>query len=427
MSPPQRVKALKPSSPFLKLSSDLVQNVLRRLDKSRDISSVCLCSRTLLGAGERVLYEAPVATTFKNTEKLLKTLIDKPKLALWVDDILLKASGMKPSPLFLELCAKAIRLMHNITKLNVTSLPDVPALLGAHVLPNLTQCCISDRKSALPFLEANASTIEVLLLADNDKGPRGIDRKIELPRLKRADLPLSSAPFVLPGTQATTVDLSVTSDPDKRPAELKNFAFLAGVPITSLTITSERLTSDVIPPLARYTFRELQQLIFETTRPHTAAQRKRFFDTLEIQIALMRKVRTIMVPVPPGQARFPEPKDLDEMAAICERLSKRCPSLKLVSPGFNLQWKPYDGLWVPLTPAVDYDRYVDLIGLWTFKRMARNPSMLNAMLQEAKREDPTRVREFEESRGIKMRPLNVLRRAAEARILSTDWIEQIAT
>ena len=47
----------------------------------------------------------------------------------------------------------------------------------------------------------------------------------------------------------------------------------------------------------------------------------------------MRKVRTIMVPVPPGQARFPDPKDLDEMAAICERLSKRCPSLKLISPG----------------------------------------------------------------------------------------------
>ena len=162
---------------------------------------------------------------------------------------------MKPSPLFVELCAKAIRLMHNVTKLDVTSLPDVPALLGALVMPNLKKCCISDRKSASPFLEANASTIEVLLLADNKKGPRGIDRKIELPNLKRADLPLSTAPFVLPGTQATTVDLSVTSDPDKRPAELKNFASLASVPITSLTITSERLTSDVIPPLARYASR----------------------------------------------------------------------------------------------------------------------------------------------------------------------------
>ncbi|KAL1719026.1 hypothetical protein EV715DRAFT_290692 [Schizophyllum commune] len=407
MSATQRAKALGSSSPlFMKLSSNVVQNILRRLDKSRDILAVCLCSRSLLDAGKRVLYEAPVATTDENTKKLLKTLIDKPKLALWINDILLRVSGRKPSPLFLELCAKAIRLMHNVTKLDVTSLPDVPALLGAHVLPNLKQCCISDRKSAIPFLEANASTIEVLLLADNKKGPRGIDRKIDLPRLKRAGLPLSSAPFVLPGIHATTVDLSVTSDPDKRPAELKGFASLASVPITSLTITSERLLSDIIPPLARYAFRELQQLIFETTRPHTAAQRKRFFDTLEVQIALMRKVRTIMVPVPPGQARFPDPKDLDEMAADCERLSKRCPTLGLISPGFNLQWKTYDGLWVPLSPAVDYDRYVDLIGLWTFKRMARNPAMLNAMLEEARREEATRVREFEESRGIKMQPLN---------------------
>ncbi|KAI4522367.1 hypothetical protein K525DRAFT_268963 [Schizophyllum commune Loenen D] len=405
MSATQFVKALGSSSPFMKLTSDLLQNILRRLDKSRDILAVCLCSRLLLDAGKRVLYEAPVATTDENTKKLLKTLIDKPKLALWINDILL-VSGMKPSPLFLELCAKALRLMHNVSKLNVTSLPDVPALLGALVMPNLKQCCVSDRKSAIPFLQANASTIEVLLLADNNKGPRGIDRKIDFPRLKRADLPLSSAPFVLPGTQATTVDLSVTSDPDKRPAELKNFACLASVPITSLTITSERLTSDVIPPLARYASRELQQLIFETTRPHTAAQRKRFFDTLEVQIALMRKVRTIMVPVPPGQRRFPDPKDLDEMAAICERLSKRCPSLKLISPGFNLQWKTYDGLWVPLSPAIDYDKYVDLLGLWTFKRMARNPAMLNAMLEEARREDATRVREFEESRGIKMRSRN---------------------
>ncbi|KAI5827623.1 hypothetical protein K523DRAFT_418280 [Schizophyllum commune Tattone D] len=406
MSATRFVKALGSSSPFMKLTSDLVQNILRRLDKSRDILAVCLCSRSLLDAGKRVLYEAPVATSDENTKKLLKTLIDKPKLALWINDILLRVSGMKPSPLFLELCAKATRLMHNVTKLNVTSVPDVPALLGALVMPNLKQCCVSDRKSAIPFLQANASTIEVLLLADNNKGPRGIDRKIDFPRLKRADLPLSSAPFVLPGTQVTTVDLSVTSDPDKRPAELKNFACLASVPITSLTITSECLKSDVIPPLARYASRELQQLIFETTRPHTAAQRKRFFDTLEVQIALMRKVRTIMVPVPPGQARFPDPKDLDEMAAICERLSKRCPSLKLVSPGFNLQWKAYDGLWVPLSPVIDYDKYVDLLGLWTFKRMARNPAMLNAMLEEARREDATRVREFEESRGIKMRSRN---------------------
>ncbi|KAL1702764.1 hypothetical protein EV121DRAFT_209375 [Schizophyllum commune] len=407
--------ALGSSSPlFMKLSSNVVQNILRRLDKSRDILAVCLCSRSLLDAGKRVLYEAPVATTDENTKKLLKTLIDKPKLALWINDILL-VSGMKPSPLFLELCAKAIRLMHNVTKFNITSLPDVPALLGANVLSNLKQCCISDRKSAIPFLEANASTIEVLSLADNKKGPRRIDRKIAFPNLKRADLPLSTAPFVLPGTQATTVDLSVTSDPDKRPAELKNFICLASVPIISLTITSERLTSDVIPPLARYASCELQQLIFETTRPHTAAQRKRFFDTLEVQIALMRKVRTIMVPVPPGQGRFPDPKDLDEMAAICERLSKRCPTLKLVSPGFNLQWKTYDGLWVPLSPAVDYDRYVDLLGLWTFKRMARNPAMLNAMLEEAEREEATRVREFEESRGIKLRPVNFP--------LSSGWTE----
>ena len=75
-------------------------------------------------------------------------------------------------------------------------------------------------------------------------------------------------------------------------------------------------------------------------------------------------------------------------------------------PPVNLQWKTYDGLWVPLSPAVDYDKYVDLLGLWTFKRMTRNPAMLNAMLEEARREDATRVREFEESRGIKMRPLN---------------------
>ena len=32
--------------------------------------------------------------------------------------------------------------------------------------------------------------------------------------------------------------------------------------------------------------------------------------------------------------------------------------------------------------------------------------MLNAMLEEARREEATRVREFEESRGIKMQPLN---------------------
>ena len=41
-------------------------------------------------------------------------------------------------------------------------------------------------------------------------------------------------------------------------------------------------------------------------------------------------------------------------------------------PPVNLQWKTYDGLWVPLSPAVDYDKYVDLLGLWTFKRMTRN-------------------------------------------------------
>ena len=76
----------------------------------------------------------------------------------------------------------------------------------------------------------------------------------------------------------------------------------------------------------------------------------------------------------------------------------------------NLQWKTYDGLWVPLSPAVDYDKYVDLLGLWTFKRMARNPAMLNAMLEEARREEATRVREFEESRGIKMQPLNFPRK-----------------
>ena len=73
----------------MKLSSDVVQNILRRLDKSRDILAVCLCSRSLLDAGKRVLYEAPVATTDETTKKLLKTLIDKPKLALWIKDSLL--------------------------------------------------------------------------------------------------------------------------------------------------------------------------------------------------------------------------------------------------------------------------------------------------------------------------------------------------
>ncbi|KAL1666645.1 hypothetical protein GGF50DRAFT_125533 [Schizophyllum commune] len=387
--------------PILRLSLSLMKDILRHLESSRDILAVCLCSSHLHEAGKSILYEAPTPTSSENTEKLLKTLVDKPELALGVDRLLINPFD-SPAYSIPDLCAKAISLTRNLTELNLTALPMVPALLGAHILPKLTSCCLANTADAVPFLKANASKISTLMLADVDED-QGIDQKIIFPKLDTAQIPLAIAPYVLPGSPVTTVILSVTSDLEKRPAELKNFTCLDGLPITDLKVTSECLESDIIAPVARYAFRELQFLNFETIRPHTKVQCKRFVDTLEVHIALMRKLTNLVFPLSPGVARCPDNADLDEMSDACEKLCKRCPTLKFIVPGLNIVWQPYDGLWLPCPPKEGYADLVDLLGMWIARKMMErdSASLWRAMIRSLV-EDPVALREFEESRGVKV-------------------------
>ncbi|KAL1760178.1 hypothetical protein FB107DRAFT_287032 [Schizophyllum commune] len=387
--------------PILRLSLSLMQDILRHLEGSRDILAACLCSSHLYDAGKSILYEAPTPKSSKSTEKLLETLVDKPELALGVDRLLVNPFD-SPSSSIPHLCHKAIRLTHNLTELNLTALPTVPSLLGAHVIPKLTSCCLANTADAVPFLKANASKISMLMLADVDEC-QGIDQKIIFPKLDVAQIPLAVAPYVLHGSPVTTVVLSVTSDLEKRPAELKNFACLERLPITNLKVTSEHLNSDIIAPVARYTCRELQFLHFETTRPHTRARGKRFFETLEVHIALMRKLTNLVFPLSPGAARCPNNSDLNEMSDACEKLYKRCPTLKLIVPGLNIVWQPYDGLWLPCPPKEGPADLHDLLGMWIARKMMKNDSasLWRAMMQSLF-EDPVALREFEESRGIKV-------------------------
>ncbi|KAL1672831.1 hypothetical protein EV122DRAFT_294611 [Schizophyllum commune] len=401
MSTASRVVGTIRKCTMLRLSPSVMQEILRHLESSRDILAVCLCSSHLHEAGKFILYEAPTTTSSKNTEKLLKTLVDKPELALVVDRLLINPFD-SPSSSIPHLCAKAIRLTRNLTELNLTALPTVPSLLGAHILPKLTSCCLANTADAAPFLKANASTISTLMLADVDGG-QGIDQKIIFPKLDAAQIPLAVAPYVLPGSPVTTVILSVTSDLEKRPAELKNFTCLGGLPITDLKVTSECLNSDIIAPVARYAFRELQFLTFETIRPHTKVQGKRFVDTLDIHIALMRKLTNLVFPLIPGAARCPDNADLNEMSDACEKLYKRCPTLKFIVPGLNIVWQPYDGSWLPCPPKEMYADQADLFGLWIARKMMErdSASLWRAMIRSFV-EDPVAVREFEESRGFKV-------------------------
>ncbi|KAI5827629.1 hypothetical protein K523DRAFT_354162 [Schizophyllum commune Tattone D] len=387
--------------PILRLSLSLMKDILRHLESSRDILAVCLCSSHLHEAGKSILYEAPTPTSSENTEKLLKTLVDKPELALGVDRLLINPFD-SPAYSIPDLCAKAISLTRNLTELNLTALPMVPALLGAHILPKLTSCCLANTADAVPFLKANASKISTLMLADVDED-QGIDQEIIFPKLDTAQIPLAIAPYVFPGSPVTTVILSVTSDLEKRPAELKNFTCLDGLPITDLKVTSECLESDIIAPVARYAFRELQFLNFETIRPHTKVQCKRFVDTLEVHIALMRKLTNLVFPLSPGVARCPDNADLDEMSDACEKLCKRCPTLKFIVPGLNIVWQPYDGLWLPCPPKEGYADLVDLLGMWIARKMMErdSASLWRAMIRSLV-EDPVALREFEESRGVKV-------------------------
>ncbi|KAL1719032.1 hypothetical protein EV715DRAFT_273044 [Schizophyllum commune] len=401
MSTASRVVETKRQCTMLRLSPSVMKDILRHLESSRDILAVCLSSSHLHEAGKSILYEAPTTTSSKNTEKLLKTLVGKPELALVVDRLLINPFD-SPADSIPYLCAKAIRLTRNLTELNLTALPTVPALLGAHVLPKLSFCCLANTADAAPFLKANASKISTLMLADVDGG-QGIDQKIIFPKLDAAQIPLAIAPYVLPGSPVTTVILSVTSDLEKRPAELKNFTCLERLPITDLKVTSECLNSDIIAPVARYAFRELQFLTFETVTPHTKAQGERFFKTLEVHIALMRKLTNLVFPLIPGAARCPDNADLDEMSDACEKLYKRCPTLKFIVPGLNIVWQPYDGSWLPCPPKEMYADQADLFGLWIARKMMErdSASLWRAMIRSFV-EDPVAVREFEESRGFKV-------------------------
>ena len=258
------------------------------------------------------------------------------------------------------------------------------------------------------------------MLADVDEG-QGIDQKIIFPKLGAAQIPLAIAPYVLPGSPVTTVILSVTSDLEKRPAELKNFTCLGALPITDLKVTSECLNSDIIAPVARYAFRELQFLHFETTRPHTKARGKRFFETLEVHIALLRNLTNLVFPLSPGADRCPNNADLNEMSDACEKLYKRCPTLKLIVPGracpssrasdscadecspVNIVWQPYDGLWLPCPPKEGPADLHDLLGWWIAQKMMENDraSLWREMIRSLF-EDPVALREFEESRGFRV-------------------------
>uniref|UniRef100_D8PY38 F-box domain-containing protein n=1 Tax=Schizophyllum commune (strain H4-8 / FGSC 9210) TaxID=578458 RepID=D8PY38_SCHCM len=410
MSTTQRIAETMRLCPMLRLSLSLMQDILRHLESSRDILAVCLCSSHLYESGKTILYEAPAPTNAKNTRKLLQTLIDKPELALGVDRLIINPFSSTAGS-FPDLCADAIRLTRNLTELNLTALPTIPSLLGTHVLPQLATCCLVNTASAAPFLKANAETITSLLLVDIDD-EQGLDQKITFPKLDVADVSLAVAPYVLPGSLATRVRLSVTSNLEKRPAELTHFASLAGLSITDLKVTSERLKSDIIIPIARYASRELQWLNFETIRPHTKAQRKRFFDTLEIHIALMRKLANLVFTLRAGVPRRPDNNDLDEMSGVCQRLYKRCPTLERMIPGLNVMWQPYDGVWFPLVPKEEYDEWLDLIGMWTARRLMKDDknSIWGAMMRSLW-EDPVGVREFEESRGVKVaNPKNVPRK-----------------
>ncbi|KAL1702758.1 hypothetical protein EV121DRAFT_281626 [Schizophyllum commune] len=401
MSTASRVVETKRQCTMLRLSPSVMQNILRHLESSRDILAVCLCSSHLHEAGKSIIYEAPTTTSSRNTEKLLKTLVGKPELALVVDRLLINPFD-SPADSIPYLCAKAIRLTRNLTELNLTALPTVPALLGAHVLPKLSFCCLANTADAAPFLKANASKISTLMLADVDDC-QGIDQKMIFPKLDGAQIPLAVAPYVLPGSPVTTVILSVTSDLKKRPAELKNFTCLERLPITDLKVTSESLNSDIIAPVARYAFRELQFLNFETIQPHTKAQGKRFVDTLDIHIALMGKLTNLVFPLSPGAARCPDNADLNEMSDACEKLYKRCPTLKFIVPGLNIAWQPYDGSWLPCPPKEMYADQADLFGLWIARKMMErdSASLWRAMIRSLV-EDPVAVREFEESRGFKV-------------------------
>ena len=261
-------------------------------------------------------------------------------------------------------------MMDNIVELNLTGAPYLPAVMGPHTFPKLTRCGLTVNESATPFLEANANNIRELHLIDQGGLP-DIDRKINFTRLFRAVIPLSLAPYVLPGTSPVRVELTVTSDHDKRALELRNFERLAGVPILSLKVTSECLKSDIIAPIARYASRDLQELEIETARPHTTTQRKRFFDTLVKHVACMRNLHAVKVPGTSGIARLPTIAHMDEMADICDRLSARCPTLQCVYPGcmylffkfctsahqqplVDLYWRPYGVTWFPIPPAADH-------------------------------------------------------------------------
>ncbi|KAI5897059.1 uncharacterized protein SCHCODRAFT_02533896 [Schizophyllum commune H4-8] len=399
MTANDRVEALKASCPILRLSQDIMQNILRYLTTG-DIFAVCRCSSHFYDAGRRVLYEAPKTTGYERTQEFMIQLDKQPHLARWVATLELNPTGGDScSPFFLLLCSKVIKMMDNIVELNLTGAPYLPAVMGPHTFPKLTRCGVTEIESAIPFLEANADNILELHLIDQGGLP-DINRKINFTRLFRAVIPLSLAPYVLPGTSPVRVELTVTSDHNKRALELRNFQQLAGVPILSLKVTSERLKSDIIAPIARYASRELQELEIETARPHTTAQRRRFFDALEIHVALMRNLHAVKVPGTSGTARLPTIADLDEMENVCNRLSKRCPTLQCVYPGFDLYWRPYGVAWFPITPEADYERYSHLIGLWGLRKVANNPSIWGPMRQTALREHGTGITDFEEANGI---------------------------
>ncbi|KAL1667516.1 hypothetical protein GGF50DRAFT_98060 [Schizophyllum commune] len=393
------VEALKASCPILRLSQGVMQNILRYLPTG-DIFAVCRCSSHLYDAGRRVLYEDPKTTGFERTQELMLRLDKQPHLARWVATLELNPTGGDScSPFFLLLCSKVIKMMDNIVELNLTGAPYLPVVMGPHTFPKLTRCGLTVNESATPFLEANANNIRELHLIDQGGLP-DIDRKINFTRLFRAVIPLSLAPYVLPGTSPVRVELTVTSDHDRRALELRNFERLAGVPILSLKVTSECLKSDIIAPIARYASRDLQELEIETARSHTSAQRKRFFDTLVKHVACMRNLHAVKVPGTSGIARLPTIAHMDEMADICDRLSARCPTLQCVYPGFDLYWRPYGVAWFPIPPAADHERYSDLIGLWGLRKVANKPSIWASIRQTALREHGTAITDFEKANGI---------------------------
>ncbi|KAL1742275.1 hypothetical protein HDZ31DRAFT_75627 [Schizophyllum fasciatum] len=396
--------ALMSSCPLLRLSPSLMQHVLRQSLRSRDILAVCLTSSHLCDAGKRVLYEAPVAGGLERMEMLLNTLVDREDLALWVEELVFDGSGAS-SPAFLDLCARAIRATRNVVELNLTALPDLPAVLGACALPKLRTCLLTDTASATPFLEANAARLAALLLADRaDATAPGLARPLRLPRLRRAVIPLRAAPLVLrPGTPAADVHLALARGPAPRAADLARLAALAHLPLTALTLATDRLLPDLVAPAVRAAGPALERLTVESARAPGPRARARFFDEMERRVGALRGLRVLTVCVRGGPARMPTPADLDEMGEVCQRLGARCPSLSLIIPGLNMYWQPFGGTWFPLAPIQDYEKFLDLVGFWTMKKLAKDLSLMAPMVEAARRDTPVQTREWEESRGVRMR------------------------